>query len=104
MPDLPLFPTPLSMYELPGMEESGVPNYDIKFWIGVSVKKGTPKEIVDRLGSEIGKVLAEDAVKQSIRKLGTSVTAASGEELTKIVNQEVGMWSNIMKSANIVLE
>jgi len=90
--------------DLPGMEESGVPGYDVKFWIGFSVKKGTPKEATDRLSREIGTVLADNQVKASIRNLGTSVTALPGDDLAKVVEQEVTMWGDVMKSANIKLD
>lgn len=89
---------------LPGMEESGVPGYDIKFRIGTSVKKGTPKEIVDRLGREIGVVLADPGVKASIANLGTSVTALPGDEPAKVVDQEVTMWTDVITKGNIKLE
>lgn len=90
--------------DLPGMEEAGVPGYDVKFWIGVSVRKGTPKEIVDRLSTEITHVLQEETVRQAIRKLGTSVTSAPGDELSRIAEREVTMWSDVVRKANITLD
>jgi tripartite-type tricarboxylate transporter receptor subunit TctC len=90
--------------EWPGMEESGVPGYDVNFWIGVAVKKGTPPGITQKLSADFGRVLQEQAVKDFIRKLGTNVTGASAEELTRITEREVQVWGDVVKSANIKLE
>jgi tripartite-type tricarboxylate transporter receptor subunit TctC len=90
--------------EWPGMEEAGVPNFDVTFWIAFAVKAGTPAAVNSKLGADIGRVLQDQGVKDYIRKLGTSVTGTPAAELAKITAREVQTWSDVIKSANIKLE
>ena len=90
--------------EWPGMEEAGVPNFDVTFWIAFAVKAGTPSAINSKLGADIGRVLQDQGVKDYIRKLGTSVTGTPAAELAKITAREVQTWGDVIKSANIKLE
>ena len=45
--------------DVPTVAEAGVPGYEATIWLGIMAPTGTPKEIVDRLNAEIGKVVGQ---------------------------------------------
>jgi len=55
--------------ELPTMDESGLKGFELLGWIGLLGPAGTPREIVDRLNSEINKMLAGD-IRGRLTELG----------------------------------
>jgi tripartite-type tricarboxylate transporter receptor subunit TctC len=44
--------------DVPTMQEAGVPGYDASVWLALLAPAGTPRDIVDRLNAEIGKLMA----------------------------------------------
>jgi len=50
--------------DVPTVAEAGVPGYEATIWLGVMAPKGTPADIVDKLNSEINKVIARADVKR----------------------------------------
>ena len=53
--------------------KSGLPGFEAVTWFGFTVPAGTPKEVVDKLNSEIGKVLAMPDVKKNLAQQGIDV-------------------------------
>ena len=45
--------------DIPTLDESGLPGFNITAWIGVVAPKGTPKDIVQKLNLEIGRALKD---------------------------------------------
>src|SRR4051794_2782094 len=56
--------------DVPTVAEGGVPGYEATIWLGVMAPAGTPKEIVDKLNAEIGKVVSRADVKEAWGKQG----------------------------------
>ena len=56
--------------DVPTVSEAGVPGYEATIWLGIMAPTGTPKEIVDRLNAEIGKIIAKPAIREAWAKQG----------------------------------
>src|SRR6476659_2148843 len=56
--------------DVPTIAEAGVPGYEATIWLGLMAPTGTPKEIVDKLNTEINKVIARADVKEAWAKQG----------------------------------
>src|SRR5471030_342994 len=53
------------MPDVPTASEAGVPGYEATIWLGIMASKDTPKEIVDRLNTEIGRIIATPAIREA---------------------------------------
>src|SRR3546814_17315613 len=63
--------------DLPTMQESGYPTFDVSSWFGVIAPKGTPDEVVNKLNATIMAALAKPDLQKRVRKSvvrGTSVS------------------------------
>jgi len=87
--------------EVPTVDEAGVPGYDVGVWFGVLTVAGTPREIVQRLNTEMVKVLTSAEVKERFGKLGVDVVAGSPEQFSQFLNSEVARWAKVVQDANI---
>jgi tripartite-type tricarboxylate transporter receptor subunit TctC len=81
---------------LPSLAESGVANYDLTAWQVLFAKPGTPDPVLARLADAAQRALAEEAVKQRLRRAGVDTwpdnsTAAAA----KHVREEVARWAPI---------
>src|SRR5439155_26243558 len=43
--------------DVPTFEEAGYPDFEVYFWQGLAVPAGTPRDIVNRLSTELAKTL-----------------------------------------------
>jgi tripartite-type tricarboxylate transporter receptor subunit TctC len=74
-----------------------VPGYEARQWWGMSVRKGTPLEVVYRLNKEINAILAENQIKARLADLGSELLAGSSDELGAFVAAETENWAKAVK-------
>ena len=87
--------------EVPSVDEAGVPGYDVSVWFGVLTVAGTPREIVQRLNSEMVKVLTSAEVKERFGRIGVDVVAGTPEHFSQFLKSEVARWAKVVQDAAI---
>jgi tripartite-type tricarboxylate transporter receptor subunit TctC len=87
--------------EVPTIAEAGVPGYESTIWIGLMAPAGTPKPIVDKLNSEIRKVIAKPDVKAAWDKQGAVALNMSPTEFDAYLRKDIDKWAKVVKEANI---
>jgi tripartite-type tricarboxylate transporter receptor subunit TctC len=90
--------------DVPTLSEEGVPNYDASVWLALLAPAGTPKEIVNKLNSEIGKVMAAPDAAKAFAAVGVEVSFSTPEEMTKYMVQERERWGKVVKEAGITID
>jgi tripartite-type tricarboxylate transporter receptor subunit TctC len=94
----PLYP------DVPTVAESGYPGFAAVSWTGLSVAKGTPKAIIDKLEAAMMAAFSDPAVRARLEANGFVVVASKSPEYTKFVQDEVMHWSKVVQAAGIKLE
>lgn len=74
--------------EVPTVDESGIPGFEIGIWYGFAVPAATPKPAVQRLNAEIARALRDPKIGERFEQLGLSVVADSPEEFARFVAAE----------------
>jgi len=92
-----------NMPSVPTVAET-VPGYEVISWQAIFAPAGTPKPIVDRLHSEIAKILAEPDVRERLAKLGMQGADMTTAQVSEFQKAEVAKWAQVIKAANIKLE
>ena len=87
--------------EIPTVDEAGVPGYDVGVWFGVLTVAGTPRELVQRLNTEMVKILTSREVKERFGRMGVEVVAGSPEQFSQFLKSEVGRWAKVIQDAGI---
>jgi tripartite-type tricarboxylate transporter receptor subunit TctC len=82
---------------LPTVAEAGVPGYEATIWLGVMAPAGTPNPIVQRLNSEIQKIIALPEVKEAWAKQGAFPLHMTPAEFTKYMAQDIEKWAKVVK-------
>ena len=89
---------------VPTFAEAGLPAFDHRTWMSVLAPAGTPKPIVDRLSSEIRKMLASPKVKETLDKQGVESLVSTPQELTATMRTETAEIGKLIKAANIKMD
>ena len=87
--------------EVPTVDESGVPGYDVTVWFGILAPAGTPKEIVARLNTEMVKIMRTPEIAARFNNAGVDVAASSAEYFSDFLKTEVARWAKVVQDANI---
>jgi tripartite-type tricarboxylate transporter receptor subunit TctC len=90
-----------ALKDVPTMEEAGFPGLAIRDWQGFVVRKGTPKEIVDRLHAAIVKVMATPDTAAAMAKLGAEAHTNTPEQFSDWIRAEVERWTQVAKTAGL---
>jgi tripartite-type tricarboxylate transporter receptor subunit TctC len=87
--------------EVPTVDESGVAGYDVNVWFGVLTVAGTPREIVQRLNTDVVRILTSAEVKERFAKMGVDVVAGTPEQFGQFLKSEVARWAKVVHDAGI---
>ena len=90
--------------ELPTSLEAGGPDYKVSTWYGIWAPKGTPKEVVDHLQSEMKKAMTADDIKAQWNGMGAEVPTLYGADFGKFVSSEVKRWAEVVKASGAKLD
>ncbi len=83
--------------ELPTVNEDGVPKYEALIWLGLMAPAGTPDAIVQRLNTEINKIVNAPDVKATWAKQGAVAMSMTAPVFAKYVADDVAKWATIVK-------
>ncbi|MGE0798885.1 MAG: Bug family tripartite tricarboxylate transporter substrate binding protein [Lautropia sp.] len=87
--------------DVPTLDESGFPGYDMVAWQCMAAPAGTPKPIIDRLNREIVAILKTPAIVERFAGLGAKVVGNSPEAFGTYLREETAKWSKAAKDAGI---
>jgi tripartite-type tricarboxylate transporter receptor subunit TctC len=83
--------------DLPTIAEAGVPGYEFTAWIGTLAPAGTPKPIVDRLNSEINKVLKTKDVADNLKSQTLEPMIMTPEQFAKRLRSDYDKYEKVVK-------
>ena len=89
--------------DIPAIAET-VPGYSGDAWLGFMAPAGTPPEIVNRLQSEIAKVLATPEVQAAYRAQDAVPVASTPAAFGTFLNDEIDKWGKAIRSAGIPIQ
>jgi len=90
--------------DVPTFAEAGLPAYELKSWYGVLTPAHTPKRIIDKLSTDIGKALSASDVKKNFLAQDMEPFISTPEQFGKMLNAESTKFARIIKHANIKVE
>jgi tripartite-type tricarboxylate transporter receptor subunit TctC len=85
--------------ELPTVNDDGVPKYEALIWLGMMAPAGTPDAIVQRLNTEINKIVNAPDVKATWAKQGAVAMSMTAPAFAKYVADDVTKWATIVKAS-----
>jgi len=78
-----------------------VPGLVFQSWLGIAAPAGTPGPVVQKLNSELRKVLSEPEVQQRLAALGGGAAPVTPGEMREQVQTEIERWKKLVESRGI---
>jgi tripartite-type tricarboxylate transporter receptor subunit TctC len=90
--------------EIPTLDESGVPGFDVFSWFGFFVPAKTPPEVIAKINADTNAALAHASVKTRFEQLGAVPKGSTPEALAAFLKSETDKWGPVIRDARIKLE
>jgi tripartite-type tricarboxylate transporter receptor subunit TctC len=90
--------------DVPTTAEAGVPGYEVSTWYGMWAPKGTPSDIVERMGAEVQKALATPELKTIWNNSGSEVPHMTQAQFSAHIASEIARWANVVKVSGVKVE
>ncbi|SDN56090.1 Tripartite-type tricarboxylate transporter, receptor component TctC [Afipia sp. GAS231] len=93
-----------SLPDVPTFEEQGIKGLVLDQWLGVFAPVGVAPAIVELLNREIGKALADPAVRKSFLDSAQEPVGGTPEAFAELVREDYAKFGRLVKDLNIKAE
>jgi len=93
-----------SQHEASRLTQTCVQRTGCGTWFGFTVPTGTPRDIVDRLNTEIGKALAMPELKKQLALQGIDVGGGTPEQFGVYMRDEFAKWGRLVKESGMTAD
>jgi tripartite-type tricarboxylate transporter receptor subunit TctC len=92
------------MPEVPTIAEAGVPGYEATIWLGLMAPANTPRPILEKLNTEVNKIINAPDVKETWGKQGAVPMGMSVDEFGKFLHEDIAKWSKLVKATGMKVD
>ena len=78
-----------------------LPGYEVLQWWGLVAPAGTPQAVINRINEDVAAVLRSPEIQDKLTTIGAEAGGQSAASFEKLINNEVPMWADVVKAANV---
>ena len=90
--------------DVPTVAEQGLPGYEAVAWYGIFATGRTPKEVVDRIASDVTWAIRSPDIAPMLEAMGANAEGGTPDKFRRYVASEAQRWGQLIKEQNIKLE
>jgi tripartite-type tricarboxylate transporter receptor subunit TctC len=90
-----------TLQQVPTVQESGIPDFDVVSWYGLMAPTGTPTAVLERVHQAMKTVLRLDEVRNRLAELGAEVVGSTPVEFAAELRAEFRTWKEVIRTAKI---
>ena len=90
--------------ELPTIAEAAIPNYEISLWYGLLAPANTPQPVIEKLHTEVARIIALPAVSEQWAALGAESVSTNPEQFAAFLKQDLVKWQKVTRAAGVKME
>ena len=87
--------------DVPTIQESGLPAYEMVNWWGFFGPAGMSPELVAGFNKALGEIIQEPATRSKLNLLGYELTGSTPEEFRNFLQAETTKWAEVIKSEGL---
>ncbi len=85
--------------DVPTVAEAGLPGYAFASWHGLFVPAGTPAAVVERLNTEVNKIIADPVVRARMAALNIDLVGGTPAAFADFIKAEAGKIAELVRAA-----
>jgi tripartite-type tricarboxylate transporter receptor subunit TctC len=92
------------MPDVPTIDESGVPGYDVTGWFGILAPARTPKAVLDRLTAEVHEAASAQQFRDKITNVGLDVVGSTPADMLALMHSDTDKWAAVIKATGAKIQ
>jgi len=89
-----------SLPDVPTVHESGLPDYEVQAWFGVTAPAGVPEPAVRRLNEAVVAALRAPDVAGRLAEQGVDIVGSTAEAFGSFLEHEHARWSEVARAVS----
>jgi tripartite-type tricarboxylate transporter receptor subunit TctC len=90
--------------DVPTAGEAGVPGYQATIWLGIMAPAATPRDAVDRLNAEVGKIIARPEIRDAWARQGAVPMTMTPAQFETYLKGDIDKWAKVIRQAGIKVQ
>lgn len=90
--------------DVPTFQQAGYAGFEPYAWIGLFLPAGTPQVRVDRMSTEVARIIAKPEVQKKMRDLNIEPVGSSAAEFSVVLRNDADTWKRVIDKTGIRLE
>jgi tripartite-type tricarboxylate transporter receptor subunit TctC len=90
--------------DLPTVQESGLPGFDVALRYGLVAPAGTPPAIIEKLNKALNAALASDEVKKRLSTEGAEALPGTPADYAADIDKEEKKWAALVKKLGLKVD
>ena len=90
--------------DVPTLSEAALPGFNSISWIGLLAPAGTPKDIVERISTDMREVLAADDVKLKLIELGAVPVGNTPAQFQALIDSDRKRYAQVIRDKKISVD
>ena len=95
---------PAELADIPTMQESGFPNFEVTVWVGLFGPKNLPPNLVNAIYKVVNETLADPTLIKKMASVGDEPGSRNPQEFSQFIAKEAKKFSVIAKQAKIEID
>ena len=83
--------------DVPPIAEAGVPGFEVGSWQGLFFPAGVNPAIVNKLNTEVRRILALEDIRSRVSGMGAEVATTTPEQFVEFIRAELAKWEKVVK-------
>ena len=93
-----------ALKDVPTMNESGFPGFELTPWFGILTTAGAPREVVLKANADINKLITQRDVAERFASQGADPAPWSTEQFAKVIRADIVKWARVVKESGATLD
>jgi len=94
---------PVALPDLPTVAEVGVTGYETASWYGIVAPAGTSAETVNRLSTELQKIVRQPAMQERFNAEASNPIGSTPQEFAAHIQRELSRWAKVVKTTGPIV-
>ena len=95
---------PAELADIPTMQESGFPNFEVTVWVGLFGPKNLPPSLANTIYQAVNETLSDPVLIKKLASVGDEPASKNPQEFAQFIEKEAKKYSAIAKKANIQVD
>ena len=85
--------------DIPTMAEGGLKDFVVTAWMGLLAPATTPPEVLQRIATEVDKVLASPEIKKILTERGYTTMGGGPQAFERYLDADIALWAKVVRQS-----